>query len=295
VVDHTLVIGRLLANGDRSEPTVNAASGASYAPRVDVARSLDLALELADLADRITMPRFRAADLQVATKPDLTPVSEADEAVERAIRDRLAGLAEHAVVGEEFGAEGAEAAAYRWIVDPIDGTKNYVRGVPIWATMIGLEHHDEVITGVVSAPALGMRWWGARALGAFRNGDPIRSSKVATLDDAHISFAWDSVRSFDSGGVGENMLALSRRCWRTRGLGDFWQHVLVAEGGFDVSIDPIVSLWDVAALVPIVDEAGARWTTIDGRPDIGGGSFVCTNGLLHDAVIAALSTESHAG
>jgi histidinol-phosphatase len=259
---------------------------------VDVARSLDLALELADLADGITMPRFRAADLQVATKPDLTPVSEADEAVERAIRDRLAGLAEHAVVGEEFGAEGAESAAYRWIVDPIDGTKNYVRGVPIWATMIGLEHDGEIITGVVSAPALGMRWWGARALGAFSNGDPIQSSKVATLDDAHVSFAWDTVHSFDSGGIGERMFALSRRCWRTRGLGDFWQHVLVAEGAFDVSIDPIVSLWDVAALVPIVDEAGARWTTVDGHRDIGGGSFVCTNGLLHDAVIAALATPS---
>jgi histidinol-phosphatase len=268
------------------------ASGASYAPHVDVARSLDLALELADLADGITVPRFRAADLQVATKPDLTPVSEADEAVERAIRDRLAGLPEHAVIGEEFGAEGADSAAYRWIVDPIDGTKNYVRGVPIWATMIGLEHDGEIVSGVVSAPALGMRWWGARALGAFRNGDPIQSSKVAILDDAHVSFAWDSVDSFDRGGIGERMFGLSRRCWRTRGLGDFWQHVLVAEGAFDVSIDPIVSLWDVAALVPIVDEAGARWTTVDGRRDIDGGSFVCTNGLLHDAVMTALATPS---
>jgi histidinol-phosphatase len=252
---------------------------------MDVETALELALELADTADAITVPRFRADDLQVATKPDLTPVSEADEAVERAIRDRLAAYAGHAVVGEEFGSDGAAGADHRWIVDPIDGTKNYVRGVPIWATCIGLEHHGELVAGVVSAPALGSRWWAGRGTGAFRDGDRIHASKVASLDDAQLSFAWDTAEAFH----GVKLLDLSHRCWRTRGLGDFWQHMLVAEGAFDISVDPIVSLWDVAALAPIVDEAGARWTTVDGRRDIDGGSFLCTNGVLHDTVVAALA------
>jgi histidinol-phosphatase len=265
------------------------ADGATGDDEMDIADALALALELADVSDAITMPRFRAHDLQVATKPDLTPVSEADEAVERAISSRLASLPEHGVLGEEFGTSGAESAAYRWIIDPIDGTKNYVRGVPIWATLIGLEHNGEMVVGVVSAPALGSRWWAGRSLGAFRNGERIQSSKVATLDDAQISFAWDSARRFHADGIGNKMMALSERCWRTRGLGDFWQHMLVAEGAFDISIDPIVSLWDVAALVPIVDESGARWTTVDGRRDLAGESFVCTNGVLHDTVVEALS------
>jgi histidinol-phosphatase len=289
-VDHTLVIGGFFAITKDPDRRVGSAS---YAPGMDVAASpelaLELALELADLADGITMARFRAHDLQVATKPDLTPVSEADEAVERAIRERLSALSDHAVMGEEFGTSGADSAENRWIIDPIDGTKNYVRGVPIWATLIGLEHASEMVVGVVSAPALGSRWWGARSLGAYRNGDRIHASKIASLDDAQISFAWDSTGRFEADGIGDKMMALSERCWRTRGLGDFWQHMLVAEGAFDVSIDPIVSLWDVAALVPIVDESGARWTTVDGRRAVDGASFVCTNGVLHDTVIEALS------
>jgi histidinol-phosphatase len=256
---------------------------------MEVADALALALELADLSDAITMSRFRAHDLQVATKPDLTPVSEADEAVERTIIDRVASFSEHAVLGEEFGTAGAESAAHRWIVDPIDGTKNYVRGVPIWATLIGLEHEGSMVVGVVSAPALGARWWAGRGLGAFCNGKQIHCSTIATLDDAQISFAWDSSGRFHADGIGAKMMALSDRCWRTRGLGDFWQHMLVAEGAFDISIDPIVSLWDIAALVPIVTESGAQWTAVDGRRDLAADSFVCTNGVLHDAVIEALT------
>jgi histidinol-phosphatase len=263
---------------------------------VDTVEALDLALELADLADRITMKRFRADDLKVTTKPDLTPVSEADEAVERAIRERLAAAAAssaHLVLGEEFGTHAGDASAddseFRWIIDPIDGTKSYVRGVPIWATLIGLERAGEVIVGVASAPALGMRWWAGRGLGAFRDGERITVSSVAALGDAQISFAWDTSERFHAGGIGTRLIDLSHRCWRTRGVGDFWQHLLVAEGAFDVAIDPIVSLWDIAALVPIIEEAGGRWTAVDGRADIDGGSFVCTNGLLHDAVIASLA------
>jgi histidinol-phosphatase len=257
---------------------------------MDVEAELELALELAELADTITMARFRARDLRVATKPDLTPVSEADEEVERAIRERLAHRPGRAVVGEEFGTDaGLDDADIRWIVDPIDGTKNYVRGVPIWATLIGIAHRDEMVAGVVSAPALGTRWWGAAGAGAYRNGTPIRASSVSALVDAHLSMAWDTEERFRAEGIGDRLLALSHQCWRTRGIGDFWQHLLVAEGAFDISIDPIVSLWDVAALVPIVDAAGARWSTLDGRRDVDGGSFLCTNGLLHDTVVNALA------
>ena len=184
-------------------------------------------------------------------------MSEADEAVERAIRERLAEYREHAVLGEELGQHLPDVdAEYRWIIDPIDGTKSYVRGVPIWATLIGLEHAGQMIVGVVSAPALGMRWWAGRGKGAFRDGERITVSSVASLADAQISFAWDTAERFHANGVGGRMLALSHRCWRTRGIGDFWQHLLVAEGAFDIAIDPIVSPWDIAALIPIVDEAG---------------------------------------
>jgi histidinol-phosphatase len=263
---------------------------------VDTAAALDLALELADLADRITMKRFRADDLKVTTKPDLTPVSEADEAVERAIRERLAASptsSAHLVLGEEFGADAAGTRAagsdYRWIIDPIDGTKSYVRGVPIWATLIGLERAGDLIVGVASAPALGMRWWAGRGLGAFRDGTRITVSSVSEISDAQLSFAWDTSERFHADGIGTRLIDLSHRCWRTRGIGDFWQHLLVAEGAFDVAIDPIVSLWDIAALVPIVEEAGGGWSAVDGRADIDAGSFVSTNGLLHDAVIASLA------
>jgi histidinol-phosphatase len=250
---------------------------------------VDLALDLADRADAITMPRFRAQDLQVTTKPDLTPVSEADEAVEHALRARIAEVTTHSIVGEEYGHVIGDDADYRWIIDPIDATKNYVRGVPIWATLIGLEYAGELVVGVVSAPALHTRWWAGRGTGAFRNGESIRVSSVGDIADAQVSFAWDSAEPFAADGLGERMLELSRRTWRTRGLGDFWQHMLVAEGAFDVAIDPIVSLWDVAALVPIVAEAGGQWSTVDGRVDADGGSFVCTNGRVHDAALAVLA------
>jgi histidinol-phosphatase len=266
-----------------------------YARSVNTVEALQLALELADMADGITMDRFRARDLVVTTKPDLTPVSEADQAVEQALRARLAET-KHVVLGEEYGTEtGAPAgeagniSKYRWIIDPIDGTKSYVRGVPIWATLIGLERSGEMIVGVASAPALGMRWWAGKGLGSFRDGERLGVSAVAALDDAQISFAWDTSERFHAAGIGTKLVDLSHQCWRTRGIGDFWQHLLVAEGAFDVAIDPIVALWDIAALIPIITEAGGRWTTVDGRADANGESFVCTNGLLHDAVIASLA------
>jgi histidinol-phosphatase len=256
---------------------------------VEIGAALELALELAERADAMTMARFRADDLVVHTKPDLTPVSEADRAVEQMVRDHLAVRApDHGVLGEEFGADPGDRE-WRWIIDPIDGTKNYVRGVPVWATLLGLEHDGEVVVGVVSAPALGSRWWAGRGLGAFRDGQPIRVSQVESVSDAHVSFAWDTTARFDTDNIGMRMLGLGLQSWRTRGLGDFWQHVLVADGSFDVSMDPIVSYWDAAAILPIVTEAGGRWSTLDGANDAStADSLVCTNGRIHDSVLAAL-------
>ena len=252
---------------------------------MDIAAHLDLALELADLADAITMARFRAADLQVTTKPDLTPVSEADHAVERdpraAARDRSRRLA------KSSAATGAPTQSSAGSSIPIDGTKSYVRGLPIWCTLIGLEHAGELVLGVASAPGLHALVGRPRPR-AFRDGERIQPSAVAALDDAQFPSLGHQER-FDADGIGDKLLALAHRCWRFRGVGDFWQHVLVAEGAVDIAIDPIVSLWDIAALVPIIEESGARWTTLDGRSDVNGNSFVCTNGPLHDAVIAALA------
>ncbi|MCZ7536548.1 MAG: histidinol-phosphatase [Acidimicrobiia bacterium] len=251
---------------------------------------LALALDLVDLADEITMRLFRATDLVVSTKPDNTPVTEADHAVEQAIREHLAIYAkEHAILGEEFGYDETDDSEYRWIIDPIDGTKSYLRGVPIWATLVGLEWGGEMVVGVVSAPALHTRWWAGRGLGAFRDGDPIHVSAVEAIEDAHISFSWDTTERFEHGRFDTNVMALARRCWRSRSLGDFWQHVLVAEGALDAAAEPVISPWDVAALQPIIEEAGGRFSDLSGAARIDGGSIVCTNGRLHEAVLSALA------
>jgi histidinol-phosphatase len=250
---------------------------------------LDLAHELADLADGVTTRRFEAADLVVETKPDLTPVSDADRQVEELVRQAVAERRPgDAVVGEEYGETGASSR--RWIIDPIDGTKNFVRGAPSWATLLALEVDAEVVLGVVSAPALGRRWWAARGSGAWVR-SPMgqrrcRVSQVASLDDAFLSYA--SIWTWESHGNLEAFLALNKRVWRTRAYGDFWSHMLVAEGSVDLSCEPEVSLWDLAALQPIVEEAGGRFSDLRGAPRPDGGSVVCTNGLLHDEVLAAL-------
>jgi len=250
---------------------------------------LALAHDLADIADEITLHYFRASDLVVDTKPDDTPVTEADQAVEQAIREHLAVNARgHAVLGEELGFDDTDESEFRWIVDPIDGTKNYVRGVPIWATLVGLEWAGKMVVGVVSAPALHTRWWAGSGLGAFRDGQAVHVSAVSSIEDAHISFSWDTTERFEHAGFDENVLALARRCSRSRSLGDFWQHMLVAEGAFDAAAEPAVSPWDVAALQPIVEEAGGRFSDLAGVARIDGGSVVCTNGLLHEIVLSAL-------
>jgi histidinol-phosphatase len=215
---------------------------------------LELALTLADLSDRISLPRFGAADLVVDTKPDMSPVTDTDRAVEEAPRAHLARERPgDAVVGEEFGDDGD--AWMRWIIDPIDGTKNFIRGVPVWATLIAVERAGELVAGVVSAPAMGRRWWAARGEGAFADGRPIRVSRVAALHDAHLSHA--SFASWERHGRGERFLTLARCVWRSRGFGDFWQHMLVAEGGVDVAVEPEVELWDLAP-IQVIDRGGRR-------------------------------------
>jgi histidinol-phosphatase len=245
---------------------------------------LALALDLADLADGITMSRFQASDLVIETKPDLTPVSEADRAVEQALRERIAAVRPgDAVIGEEYGAGGDAKSARQWIVDPIDGTKSYVRGMPIWATLVALSVAGEVTVGVVSAPALGRRWWAQRGAGAFVNGRPIHVSSVARLDDAVL--AWSGIGEWDEIGRADVVIELARRCWRSRGVGDAWQYMLVAEGAAEIALDPVVSVWDLAAVQVVVEEAGGRFTDFGGVRTAAGGDGIATNGLVHEAAL----------
>ena len=257
----------------------------------DWSADLALALELTAAADQLTMRRFGAVDLNVRSKPDLSPVSDADTAVESMLRERLASVRpQDAVIGEEYGASGESAR--RWIVDPIDGTKNFVRGAAVWATLLALEVDGRIVVGVASAPALGRRWWASRGAGAWTAYDGeephrLAVSQVSTLDDAFLSYS--SLSGWEARVGLDRFLALTNRVWRTRAFGDFWSHVLVAEGAVDVACEPEVSLWDLAALQPIVEEAGGRFTNLSGVDGADGGSVVCSNGRLHDDVLAALT------
>ncbi len=243
---------------------------------------LRLALELAEAADEITMKHFRLASLEVRTKSDASPVTEADEAVERMIRDRLSReRPDDGILGEEFGTSGS--AARRWIIDPIDATKNYIRGIPIFATLIGLEENGQIVTGVVSAPALGRRWSASKGNGAFCNGMAIRVSEAATLEEAQIGY--DGPTDFDPFETTDNFMKLVRRCGRARGFGDFWIHMLVAEGAIDIAIEPRVAPWDMAAVQVIVEEAGGRFSDLRGDARYDGGNALSTNGALHGAVL----------
>jgi histidinol-phosphatase len=254
---------------------------------------LELALELADLADSMTMKRFRAEDLLVESKPDLTPVTEADRVVERTVRGVLSqARPDDFILGEEYGAgEQAQDGGRRWIVDPIDGTKNYVRGIPVWATLLALAEEDRITVGVVSAPALRRRWWAARDWGAFMTdglADPrrLRVSAVNQLGDAQLSFG--GFEDWEANGRLEKLIELGRRCWRTRAFGDFWGYMLVAEGAIEISCEPVVELWDLAAPQLIVEEAGGRFTNLHGEPRADGGSGLGTNGMLHQAALEIL-------
>ncbi len=244
---------------------------------------LAFALGLADTADPIALRRFRARDLRVETKPGRTPVTEADRAVEEALLERVAAhRPRDGFLGEESGAGGGSGDA-RWIVDPIDGTRNFSRGIPVWATLIALERGGEVEVGVVSAPALGRRWWARRGESAWADGDPIHVSGVRRIDEATLSFTRSSLES-------PGMADLAMRSWHARGFGDFWGHMLVAEGAADANVDaPGVTVWDLAAVQVIVEEAGGRFTDFAGVRRLDGGSAVSSNGRLHEEVLAALA------
>ena len=275
---------------------------------INLADDLALAHALADLADAISLDRYQAQDLVVINKPDNTPVTDADRAVEMAIREALATHRQtDGLVGEEFGSDKGTSGRY-WVIDPIDGTKNFMRGVPTWATLIALVSVDasgaeEVVVGIASAPALARRWSAAKGQGAcvrFNSGNiddlseefdassgdkKISVSKVASLTDASISYS-------DFAGWGERLEPFQKMlasAWRTRGIGDFWSHMLVAEGAVDVAIEPSLALWDMAALDIIVREAGGTFTNTAGQNGPFGGSGVSTNGLLHNAVINGLN------
>ncbi|OHV46911.1 histidinol-phosphatase [Parafrankia soli] len=254
-----------------------------------LADDLALALSLADAADRITLSRFQAVDLHVESKPDNTPVSDADTAVESMIRERLATARPgDGVLGEEEGLVG-ENTRRRWILDPVDGTKNFVRGVPVWGTLLGLEVDGEMVVGVASAPAMSRRWWAARGTGAFTRdatGDTrsLQVSSVARLSDAFLSFA--SLEGWRTADRLPQLLSLAEQIWRSRAYGDFWSHMMVAEGAVDLACEPEVSLWDLAALQVIVEEAGGRFTDLRGRRGPGWGTILTTNGHLHDVALS---------
>lgn len=256
------------------------------------ADDLALAIELADIADAVTFDRFEASDLEVNAKPDMTPVSDADLACEEALRTKLAETRPaDAVLGEEFGGE-VEHAGRQWVIDPIDGTKNFVRGVPVWATLISLLVDGEPVVGVISAPALARRWYASKDGGAWRSfngGSPSKLgvSGVEKLSDASLSFS--SLAGWRERGLREKFVALSDETWRLRGYGDFFSYCLVAEGAVDIAAEPEVSLWDLAALSVLVTEAGGTFTSLAGAPGPHGGDAVATNGTLHSAVLNLFS------
>ena len=259
-----------------------------YSPADDLAVALTLAAE----ADLVSLDRYRAADLDVSLKSDRTHVTDADRRVERVLREHLAALRpDDAVLGEEFGSAGT--GQRRWIVDPIDGTANFLRGVPVWGTLLALVVGGEPVVGVVSAPALGRRWWAATGHGAFVQehgaaGHPTepRRIRVSAVDDlAEASVSYQSFQGWDGAGRAEQAVALNRAVWRTRAYGDLWGHMLVAEGAVDAAAEFDVKPWDIAALWPIVREAGGRITSADGSDSFEDGSVLASNGVLHDALL----------
>ncbi|MGZ5399776.1 MAG: inositol monophosphatase family protein [Nocardioides sp.] len=259
---------------------------------LDYTDDLRLAHLLADDADSLTTTRFKAVDLHVMSKPDLTPVTDADKSVEESIRRTLSRVrSRDAVTGEEHGSTGHSQR--RWVIDPIDGTKNYVRGVPVWATLISLVVDDEVVLGVVSAPMLQRRWWASSGHGAYTGRSLLKATRcqvsdVRRLEDASLSYS--SLHGWDERDRLDDFLSLSRRCWRTRAYGDFWSYMLLAEGAVDLAAEPELALHDMAAPAIVVREAGGRFSSLDGTDGPFGGNALASNGHLHDAALAFLGS-----
>ncbi|MDX2937634.1 inositol monophosphatase family protein [Streptomyces ipomoeae] len=249
---------------------------------------------MADRADEITMERFRAADLRTLTKSDMTPVSEADHRVEEELRQLLSRRRpDDAVLGEEFG--GRTSGSRSWLIDPIDGTAGYVRGVPVWASLLAVLEGDRVTAGLVSAPALGRRWWASRGNGAWAGAGPDTAQRchvsgTADLTDASISYS--EISEWERGGLLSAFLELNRRCGRSRAYGDFWSHMLVAEGTLDLSVELELEVWDLAPLLIILEEAGAAASGVSGLTGVGQDSLVCANPTLHRQALSILTKNS---
>ena len=251
---------------------------------------LAFALGLADLADSISLPRFQSADLRIDTKPDRTFVTDADIAVEHALRERIETERKgDGFFGEESGrAEGGER---RWILDPIDGTSNFLRGVPNWATLIALEVSGTPTIGVVSAPAFGMRWFAELGQGAWRedHGSPARKLQVSGVQElADASLSFQSIEQWREAGFLDSLLSLEQQVWRDRAYGDMWSYMLLAEGVVDIVAEFDVKPYDLAAIAPIVREAGGQFTDISGQATVWGGSSLATNGRLHESALRAI-------
>jgi histidinol-phosphatase len=258
----------------------------------DYTDDLRLAHVLADDADSITTSRFRALDLHVMSKPDLTPVTDADQAVEESIRRTLSRVrSRDAITGEEQGSSGHSQR--RWVIDPIDGTKNFVRGVPVWATLVALVVDDEVVLSVVSAPQLQRRWWASVGNGTWTGRSLLKATRctvsdVRRLEDASLSYS--SLHGWEERDRLEDFLSLMRRCWRSRAYGDFWSYMMLAEGAVDIATEPELHDYDMAALDIVVREAGGTFTSLDGTAGPFGGNALATNGHLHDAVLSFLGS-----
>ena len=262
-----------------------------------LADDLSLALALAAEADLVSIARYESVDLIVTTKPDRTPVTDADQAVERLIRERIeASRPNDTILGEEYG--GGRESGRQWIIDPIDGTANFMRGVPIWGTLIALAIDGVPQVGVVSSPALGKRWWAAKGHGAWSakitgepqggskqpDPTPLRVSGITDLADASLSY--NSITGWDDEGRLDQIVGLTRAVWRSRAIGDMWSYMLLAEGALDIVGEFDLKPYDMAALIPIIEEAGGKFTSVDGEDGPWGGSALATNGALHDAVLA---------
>ena len=252
---------------------------------------LDLAIELAEIADAISLQRFRALDLHVESKPDRSPVTDADRSVEQALKQLLSEKAPNdALIGEEYGNSGS--AARTWIIDPIDGTANYLRGVPVWATLIALAEEGKPVVSVVSAPAMGRRWWAAPGIGAFTSDidgttRELKVSAIGELENASLSY--NNLQLWDQAGMLSQLTELSRQIWRTRAYGDFWSYMLLAEGSVDIVAEHDLKIYDIAALVPIVEIAGGKFSDLSGELTAESSSVLATNSKLHSAVSAALN------
>jgi histidinol-phosphatase len=265
-------------------------------PEYSYADDLSLALALAAEADLVSLDRYESLDLVVTTKPDRTPVTDADQAVERLIRERIeAARPLDSILGEEYG--GDRAQGRQWIIDPIDGTANFMRGVPIWGTLIALAVDGVPVVGVVSSPALGKRWWAAKghgAWGAAAAATPRRLAVSGVSELADASLSYNSLQGWDGEGELDAVVALSRSVWRSRAIGDMWSYMLLAEGAIDIVGEFDLKPYDMAALIPIIEEAGGRFTSVAGEDGPWHGSALATNGALHDAVLELLSEAERA-